>query len=74
MYVPLSIIVVTSAERIRVTGSEEGEPLGFIAEEPRGFLGSLSRQVFSTHRPFRAVIMDKEGQPILWVRLDRLVP
>ncbi|KAF8201628.1 Scramblase-domain-containing protein [Pholiota molesta] len=42
----------------------DGEPLGYIAEEPRGFLGTLSRQAFSTHRPFRAVIMDKDGVPV----------
>ncbi|CAA7267900.1 unnamed protein product [Cyclocybe aegerita] len=47
---------------------ENGEPLGYIAEEPRGFLGTLSRQAFATHRPFRAVIMDNEGLPVLWVR------
>ncbi|KAF8969932.1 Scramblase-domain-containing protein [Flammula alnicola] len=46
----------------------DGEPLGYIAEEPRGFLGTLSRQAFATHRPFKAVIMDKEGLPVLWVR------
>ncbi|KAF9483860.1 Scramblase-domain-containing protein [Pholiota conissans] len=45
-----------------------GEPLGYIAEEPRGFLGTLSRQAFSTHRPFQAVIMDNDGVPVLWVR------
>jgi hypothetical protein len=48
--------------------SESGEPLGYIAEEPRGLLSSLSRQVLRTHRPFRALIMDTEGNPILWVR------
>ncbi|KJA18559.1 hypothetical protein HYPSUDRAFT_1099250 [Hypholoma sublateritium FD-334 SS-4] len=42
----------------------DGEPLGYVAEEPRGFWGTLSRQAFSTHRPFRAVIMDKEGVPV----------
>ncbi|KAF8163172.1 Scramblase-domain-containing protein [Crassisporium funariophilum] len=48
--------------------NEAGEPLGYIAEEPRGFLGTLSRQAFATHRPFRAVIMNQEGSPILWIR------
>ncbi|KAF9262167.1 Scramblase-domain-containing protein [Marasmius fiardii PR-910] len=46
----------------------DGTPLGFIAEEPGGFLSTLSRQVFATHRPFRALIMDTEGNPILWAR------
>ncbi|KAA1474857.1 Scramblase-domain-containing protein [Dentipellis sp. KUC8613] len=46
----------------------EGEPLGFIAEEPRGFLSIFARQVFRTHRPFRAIIMDREGTPVLWIR------
>lgn len=48
--------------------NEEGEPLGFIAEEDRGFLGVVSRQAFATHRPFRAVILDASGSPILWLR------
>ena len=48
--------------------NESGEPLGYIAEEPRGFLSMFSRQLFRTHRPFRAVIMDHHGSPILWVR------
>ena len=47
--------------------SEDGESLGYIAEEPQGFLGILSRQMFATHRPFRAVIMDNGGIPVLWV-------
>jgi hypothetical protein len=45
----------------------DGETLGFIAEEPRGLLASFSRQIFRTHRPFRAVIMDRDGTPVLWV-------
>jgi len=49
-------------------GSESGQPLGYIAEEPKGFLAVLSRQAFATHRPFRAVIMDVEGSPIMWIR------
>lgn len=48
------------------SASEGGESLGYIAEEPKGFLGTLSRQMFATHRPFRAVIMDNAGIPILW--------
>ncbi|KAI0273657.1 Scramblase-domain-containing protein, partial [Gloeopeniophorella convolvens] len=51
-----------------VISNEAGEPLGFIAEEPRGLLASFSRQLFRTHRPFRAVIMDRDGTPILWIR------
>lgn len=27
----------------------------------------FSRQLFRTHRPFRALVMDTEGSPILWV-------
>lgn len=47
--------------------NEAGETLGYIAEEPRGFLSMFSRQVFRTHRPFRAIVMDSQGSPILWV-------
>jgi hypothetical protein len=50
------------------SGGEDGEPLGYIAESSTGFLGTLSRQFLATHRPFRAVIMDNEGKPVLFVR------
>ena len=39
-----------------------------VAEEERSFFWSLGRQILRTHRPFRAVIMDTEGTPILRVR------
>ncbi|KAJ3728712.1 Scramblase-domain-containing protein [Lentinula raphanica] len=45
-----------------------GEQVGFIAEEPGGFLSSFNRQILSTHRPFKALVMDPSGTPILWVR------
>ncbi|KAF5387121.1 hypothetical protein D9615_001633 [Tricholomella constricta] len=48
--------------------NEDGVPVGYIAEEPKGFLGTMARQAFATHRPFRAVIMDLKGSPILWAR------
>lgn len=48
--------------------NEAGEPVGFIAEEPRGFLASFSRQLLRTHRPFRALVMDVHGAPVLWLR------
>lgn len=51
------------------TENEAGETLGFILEEPKGFLSLLSRQTFATHRPFRAIIMDPHGTPLLWVRI-----
>lgn len=39
-----------------------------MAEEERSFIGTLSRQALRTHRPFRSVIMDKTGKPVLWIR------
>ncbi|CAL1704975.1 unnamed protein product [Somion occarium] len=42
--------------------------LGYIAEEPRGILSVFSRQLLRTHRPFRAVVLDRQGSPILWLR------
>jgi len=41
--------------------------VGYIAEEEGGLLATISRQAFATHRPFRAVIMDASGSPVLWV-------
>lgn len=51
-------------------GNEAGEPVGYIAEEPRGFFGVIARQAFATHRPFWAVIMDLEGSPVMWARIN----
>ncbi|KIK63604.1 hypothetical protein GYMLUDRAFT_40653 [Collybiopsis luxurians FD-317 M1] len=45
-----------------------GEQVGFIAEEPGSFLSAFSRQIFATHRPFKALVMDPSGTPILFVR------
>ncbi|KAI0665112.1 Scramblase-domain-containing protein [Cubamyces menziesii] len=51
-----------------VITNELGDTLGYIAEEPRGILSVFSRQVFRTHRPFRAIVMDSQGSPVLWLR------
>lgn len=68
-YCPLSIINFCSR-----LANEAGEPLGYIAEEPRGVLSMFARQIFRTHRPFRALVMDLHGSPILWVRSIALPP
>jgi hypothetical protein len=47
--------------------------VGYIAEEEKGLLATISRQAFATHRPFRAVIMDASGSPILWVSNNQLI-
>lgn len=51
-----------------VISNLNGEPLGYIAEEPRGILSTFSRQIFRTHRPFRALVLDLNGSPVLWIR------
>ena len=38
-----------------------------MAEEERGFLATLQRQLFRTHRPFRSTIFDLDGNIILKV-------
>lgn len=38
-----------------------------MAEEERGFLATLQRQLFRTHRPFRSTILDLDGNIILKV-------
>jgi len=49
-----------------IISNESGEPIGYIAEEQRGLLSVISREIFSTRRPFRAVLLDTSGSPILW--------
>lgn len=46
-----------------------GDAVGYITEEPGSFLASFGRQLLGTHRPFRALIMDLEGTPLLWASI-----
>lgn len=46
----------------------EGELVGFLAEEEQSFVSTMTRQALRTHRPFRAVVMDRTGAPVLWIR------
>ncbi|KAK7693671.1 hypothetical protein QCA50_003241 [Cerrena zonata] len=55
------------ANRYVIMNAQE-ETLGYIAEEPRGFFSMFARQAFRTHRPFRAVVLDRDGSPVLWLR------
>ncbi|KAI9510892.1 Scramblase-domain-containing protein [Russula earlei] len=64
----LNIFVGFEQTNKYVISNECGETIGFMAEEPRGLLASFSRQILKTHRPFRALVMDREGTPVLWVR------
>lgn len=48
--------------------NEQGETVGFIAEQERSFLWTLGRQIMRTNRPVRALVMDTSGFPLLWVR------
>ncbi|WVQ66057.1 uncharacterized protein L199_004235 [Kwoniella botswanensis] len=48
--------------------SPDGQHVGFLAEEEQTILSTISRQALRTHRPFRAVIMDRYGKPVLWIR------
>lgn len=45
-----------------------------MAEEGQGFLTTLQRQFMRTHRPFRSVVMDREGVPVLFVSLVAASP
>jgi len=42
-----------------------GAPIGFIAEEDTTMVKAMSRQVLRTHRPFKASVLDLEGNEIL---------
>ncbi|KAN0075268.1 Scramblase domain containing protein [Tylopilus felleus] len=64
----LNIFVGFEQANRYVITNPAGESLGYIVEEPRGFLSVFARQMLRTHRPFRALVMDLEGSPILWIR------
>ncbi|KAF9319277.1 hypothetical protein BG003_009487 [Podila horticola] len=42
-----------------------GTPIGYIAEEDTTFVKAMSRQMLRTHRPFKASVLDLEGNEIL---------
>ncbi|KAF9337165.1 hypothetical protein BG006_006042 [Podila minutissima] len=42
-----------------------GNPIGYIAEEDTTFVKAMSRQMLRTHRPFKASVLDLEGNEIL---------
>jgi uncharacterized protein YxjI len=42
-----------------------GTPIGFIAEEDTTMMKAMSRQVLRTHRPFKASVLDLEGNEVL---------
>ncbi|KAF9338302.1 hypothetical protein BGZ91_008931 [Linnemannia elongata] len=42
-----------------------GEPIGYIAEEDTTMVKAMSRQLLRTHRPFKASVLDLEGNEIL---------
>ncbi|KAI0341753.1 Scramblase-domain-containing protein [Trametopsis cervina] len=64
----LNILAGFEQSNVYAISNEEGEALGYIAEEPKGILSMFARQMFRTHRPFRALVMDQSGSPILWLR------
>ncbi|KAF9539171.1 hypothetical protein EC957_005753 [Mortierella hygrophila] len=42
-----------------------GEPIGYIAEEDTTMVKAMSRQLLRTHRPFKASVLDLEGNEVL---------
>lgn len=48
--------------------SEDGRPLGFAAEQGKGFLGFLLRQFLGHWRPFEVTVFDEARQPVLTAR------
>ncbi|KAK3812238.1 MAG: Scramblase-domain-containing protein [Benniella sp.] len=42
-----------------------GTPVGYIVEEDTSMVKAMSRQVFRTHRPFKASVLDLEGNVVL---------
>lgn len=68
MRAKLDVFLSCTTNLHTIAANISGESLGYVVEEPRGFLSMFSRQLFRTHRPFRALVMDINGSPILWVR------
>lgn len=52
--------------------SPTGELLGYLMEEDVGIKGALVRQALRTHRPFKATVLDPEGNVLLIVSSSAL--
>ncbi|ODO06850.1 hypothetical protein I350_04210 [Cryptococcus amylolentus CBS 6273] len=71
-----SLVVVRQLEMLNVfMGFEQANryalhsPDGqLVGLQEQGYLSAISRQMLRTHRPFRSVIMDRTGKPVLWIR------
>ena len=47
--------------------TEDGKLLGHITEASGSFFPVFFRQIFRTSRPYRAIVTNHEGTPVLWV-------
>ncbi|KAK3813631.1 MAG: Scramblase-domain-containing protein [Linnemannia gamsii] len=45
-----------------------GSPIGYIAEEDTTMVKAMSRQLLRTHRPFKASVLDLEGNEVLKIQ------
>ncbi|TKA58492.1 hypothetical protein B0A53_00232 [Rhodotorula sp. CCFEE 5036] len=48
--------------------SPEGHLLGYLLEEESSLVGTMSRQLLKTHRPFRATVISPDGEVLLRVQ------
>ena len=46
----------------------DGAVLGYLLEEETSVVGTMSRQLLRTHRPFRAIVMSPAGDVLLRIR------
>lgn len=58
------------ANKYQLSGAD-GELVGYLVEEEVGMLGgAMKRQLLGTHRPLRALVLDKDGETILVVSFE----
>ncbi|GAA5866578.1 hypothetical protein JCM3774_004019 [Rhodotorula dairenensis] len=48
--------------------SPEGHLLGYLLEEESSLVGTMSRQLLKTHRPFRATVISPDGEVLLRIQ------
>ncbi|GAA5975889.1 hypothetical protein JCM10908_005317 [Rhodotorula pacifica] len=48
--------------------SPEGHLLGYLLEEESSLVGTMSRQLLRTHRPFRATVISPDGEVLLRIQ------
>ncbi|GAA5836220.1 hypothetical protein JCM9279_002231 [Rhodotorula babjevae] len=65
---PMNIFLGWEESNKYQLNAPDGAILGYLLEEEASIVGTMSRQLLRTHRPFRAIVMSPAGDVLLRIR------